>query len=449
MKRKIFSQLTLGALLLSLAPCAIAAPKTWTGAGDGVNWSSAGNWSPSAPATGDDVTIPVTAGNPTIQFTAGAGTVQINSLSLSQPLNVTGGVLQIATTLQTSKNLTLAGGALKGGTISATGGATLTMPINNGGTLDGVTLASDFTVLRNASLGVKNGLTLNNAKLIFSSDLSGYTQTAVFQGTQTLGGTGQVLFAGSSNINNIYAQGNGTAGGAAVLTVGTNVTVHGTQGGSLQNWYSFDSVVNQGTISADTAGQTITIAGPFTNQGPMSAPAGGLSLTGAWSSNSTITATSGGALNLGGGSNTWSNTGTIGATSSTVNLGGSFSVASLGTFNRTGGTVNLTGTLNNAAATLALTAATGSWVITGGTIVGGSITTTGGAALSVPVNNGGTLDGVTLGCDITVARNATLYVKNGLTLNSGRLVMSSDLSGYTQSIIFQGTQTLGGTGELL
>ena len=40
-------------------------------------------------------------------------------------------------------------------------------------------------------------------------------------------------------------------------------------------------------------------------------------------------------------------------------------------FTRTGGAVNLTGTLLNTGATLALTAATGSWAVVGGTIDGG------------------------------------------------------------------------------
>ena len=62
-----------------------------------------------------------------------------------------------------------------------------------------------------------------------------------------------------------------------------------------------------------------------------------------------------------------------------MNLGGSFTFANVGTFNRSGGTVNLTGTLTNANATLPLTAATGSWALLGGSIIGGTITDSSGA----------------------------------------------------------------------
>ncbi len=68
-----------------------------------------------------------------------------------------------------------------------------------------------------------------------------------------------------------------------------------------------------------------------------------------------------------------------------MNLGGTFALADLGTFNRSGGKVylgyNLSGVLNNAGTTLALDDATGSWVLNGGTIRGGTITTGGSAIL--------------------------------------------------------------------
>src|SRR5258708_26374239 len=58
-----------------------------------------------------------------------------------------------------------------------------------------------------------------------------------------------------------------------------------------------------------------------------------------------------------------SDTGTITANNDTVNLGGSFTTASLAKFNASSATVNLTGTLNNTAATLALAPASGTWVL--------------------------------------------------------------------------------------
>ena len=78
----------------------------------------------------------------------------------------------------------------------------------------------------------------------------------------------------------------------------------------------------------------------------------------------------GGTLNL---NVNWHNAGTINTSSGTVNLGGTFTFGDVGTFNRSGsGTVNLTGTLNNIGGTLALNPSSGSWLLKGGNIIGGT-----------------------------------------------------------------------------
>src|SRR5256885_8069998 len=98
-----------------------------------------------------------------------------------------------------------------------------------------------------------------------------------------------------------------------------------------------------------------------------------------WSSSGTLSVIGGGTLTL---SNNWSNTGRTSETNSTLVLDGTFTTASLNVpnFVRSGGTVNLNGTLNNAGATLPLTAATGDFTMTGGVISGGTITPNGRAA---------------------------------------------------------------------
>ncbi len=106
-----------------------------------------------------------------------------------------------------------------------------------------------------------------------------------------------------------------------------------------------------------------------------------------------------GTLTLNGRNGSWTNAGTIDATNATVNFGGTLTTVgstsgNLGLFNRSGGTVNLTGTLNNTESALVLSRATNSWVLNGGTILGGTLTTTNGASLIV--NGSGTLDGVTV-----------------------------------------------------
>ena len=83
--------------------------------------------------------------------------------------------------------------------------------------------------------------------------------------------------------------------------------------------------------------------------------------------NQTVTIPAGATLTLNG---SWNNASTITETNATLNLGGSFTQATLGTFSNTGGTVNITGTLSGG---LALNATTGSWTLTSGaTILGGT-----------------------------------------------------------------------------
>ena len=268
---------------------------------------------------------------------------------------------------------------------------------------------------------------LNNGRLILGSD--GNSTRVDFSGTQSLSGTGEVIFAGTNSPNVLEARGGGTAATAATLTIGSGITVHGAQGGSVDGASSFDAVINQGTIVAETGGKTVTLqVDNLTNQGTLSAPAGTLTIN----------------------STNWSNpSGTLVVSGTGVlNLDGNFTTAGIGNINRTGGTMNILGTLDNTGATLALNAATGSWqLLTGGTIKGGSITGAGGASLSLPTFNTGTVDGVTLAGDVTMHNGAGLTVRNGLVLNNGRLILGS--GGNSTRVEFSGTQSLSGTGEVI
>ena len=396
-------------------------------------------------------------------LSAPAGTLTINSTNWSNPsgtlvvlgtgvlnldgnfttaaignINRTGGTINIVGTLDntgatlalnavTGSWQLLSGGTIKGGTITGAGGASLSLPTFNSGTFDGVTLATDVTMRNGAVLTLRNGLVLNNGTLILGSD--GNSTRVDFSGTQSLSGTGEVIFAGTNSPNVLEARGGGTAATAATLTIGSGITVHGAQGGSVDGASSFDAVINQGTIVAETGGKTVTlVVDNLTNQGTLSAPAGTLTIN----------------------STNWSNpSGTLVVLGTGVlNLDGNFTTAGIGNINRSGGTVNILGTLDNTGATLALNAVTGSWqLLTGGTIKGGSITGAGGASLSLPAFNTGTVDGVTLATDVTMRNGAVLTVRNGLVLNNGRLILGSD--GNSTRVDFSGTQSLSGTGEVI
>ena len=218
-----------------------------------------------------------------------------------------------------------------------------------------------------------NNVTLNGtAHLTNSSSIA-------FEGTQSFN-SGTISFDDATN-NVVEMQAAGT------LTLGATAAIRGNTGtiGGSHYFGAAMTLVNQGLISAEVSGRTITIQGPsYTNAGTLQALNGsGLNVTSTnWSNTGTITATNS-TLSFNG---TWSNTGTITANNSTTNLGGAFTFAGLGTFTRTGGTVNVTGTLDNTGATLTLNATTGSWNLAGGTINGGTPAFADGQTLLITAN---------------------------------------------------------------
>jgi RHS repeat-associated protein len=389
------------------------------------------------------------------------------TVNLTGTLNNTGTTLEL-NAITGSWNMTGGVGTVQGGTLITGGGSTLLI---TNGILDSVTLNSDLSL--SGSLTVNNRLTVNGVLTV-----SGSGSLFFNSGSHTLDGTGQVVLDHPGVATRLGFLGHST------LTIGPELTLRGR--GTITNFGSGASstVINQGTIQADVAGQLLQVSTTsFSNEGNVIATGGGrlqvtgltgnlnsaqvsgtgshlqiggtnwinnlglgaaagtsLSLQGAWTNAANITA-DGSTLTLGSGTNAWSNTSTIEATNTTTNLGGLFTVAGLGVFERNGGTVNLTGTLNNTGTTLELNAATGSWNMTGGvaTIQGGTVITGAGATLLI---TNGILDGVTLNSNLTLS--GSLTVNNRLTVNSLLTVAS------TGSLFFNnGTHTLDGTGQVV
>ena len=98
----------------------------------------------------------------------------------------------------------------------------------------------------------------------------------------------------------------------------------------------------------------------------------------------------GGTLKL---NNSWNSSGALAQSGGTLYLGGNFTLADWGSVSGTNGTICLSGRLSNTD-DADVDAASGSWVIQGGAVYGGTIVTTNGASLMVSVS--GTLDGVTV-----------------------------------------------------
>jgi hypothetical protein len=341
------------------------------------------------------------------------------TINLNGTLNNSNATLTVNTA---SGSWVLNGGTVLGGAITTAGGASLVV---NNGTLNGVTVNGLLDVghtYNGANLTVTNGLVLNGTAWVGNPTNSDSGQIQ-FAGSQTLGGSGTAVLGNNGVYNALRLPDGGTT-----LTIGSGITVRG-QNGTIG--YDIDyggpqnvSVINQGTISCDVSDGMITInAQPFANQGLAQALNGG-----------------GLALN-----DTWSNTGTLVASGGTLNLAGNFATAELGLINQTNGTINLTGTLNNSNATLTVNTASGAWVLNGGTVLGGAITTPGGASLVV---NNGTMNGVTVNGLLDVGNTyngASLTVTNGLVLN-GTALVGNPTNSYAGAIQFAGSQTLGGSG---
>jgi fibronectin-binding autotransporter adhesin len=366
---------------------------SWTGGGDGVNWTDPNNWSSDAvPTSGTDVTINI-AGSPTI--TLASGTQSINSLVTSDPLKLTGGTLAVATSVQLSANLTLAGGTIQGGTITQTGSGEVVV---QSGTLNGVTADAtlDLSQFPNPTLTVLNGLVLNASLLIGNSSGSTYGyvyfgQTSSAAGSLT--GTGTVLFGGSA-ANDLYDDSN-LSGASGTLTIGPGITIHGKSGvvGEFNYMPSNGSIVNQGTIDADTAGGTITVglgSDPLTNTGTLEAANGGtLSVVNA---SSTLTNLSSGTL-TGGSYAVYAksslNFGTASIITNTANVllsGSGATFTALNSLTTNSGTLAIAGG-SNFAPTNALTNTGALTIGAGGTLTVPALSLIGGSTTLSPSGN--------------------------------------------------------------
>ena len=393
----------------------------------------------------------------------------------------------------------MAGGTIKNGTITESGGFGLVFTTNSDNLLDGVTFLGtlDLSQTSGAFIAVQHGLTLNGTIRIGSADgLNSGRLDFTGATPQTLqapaGGAANVLF-GPSYYNSLdnFTQYFATTTRGQAVTFGPGVLIHGAIASLGGTDFPGSQFTNLGTIAADAGGSSFTVSEALSNQGALAVVAGGamtlqnvlanlgnatiqnagsnlsvsgtnytinqglaanrgttVSLNGSWSNaaGSTISADTS-VLNLGSPGAAWSNLGAISSNQATVNLGGTFTVASLGAFNRTGGTVNLVGTLTNTAAALALNASSGSWIMAGGTIIGGAITETEGALL-LPATGNNVLDGLTIqgSLDLSQTSGASVQIKDGLTINGTILIGSADASMYGRlDFIGNAAQTLAAT----
>ncbi|WP_430435275.1 filamentous hemagglutinin N-terminal domain-containing protein [Methyloversatilis sp.] len=432
---------------ISFATGSIAS--TWIAQSSGF-WDIASNWAGGfIPGAQNDVVIDQ-AGDLTItvRSTSPASTFAVNSLYSNENivvsgstltlvddsvingrLTVSGGTLNIGTQLETGA-LTLSGGTISGGRLitggsgSVMSGGTLsalqlmigTQLRATGGTLNNVTLsrsgnsadAGKVLIADNGDVRVVGALTLDNAEITLASSGSS-TYLRGTAGAWSINGNGSILFGGSHNA----VRANNVIGYTTALTLGSGVTVSGPNGGYI---YFGNGGVNNGTISADTAGKNIEV--------------NGWNASDAWSNAGTLRA-NGGILSI---NDTWSSSGSLRLDAGTMFLAGSFNTASFNTLVRPAdadrGTLNLVGVLNNAGSTLLLNGATGTLNI------GGNSTSTGlisGGTVRINNADGGALNTGYAGISGTAFGGSPYAVLSNVTLanvagvaNSGRMTIADN-----------------------
>ena len=252
-------------LIFLLTAALHATARTWTGlSGTDLNWSTAGNWSPSgAPGTADTLTFNNTCTNCNSTIDT---TVTVASLTLAA--TYTG-------TLTESAGITVSGAFSEtGGTFTAssfTVGGSFTF---SGGTLTGSTLTfsnlsnSTFTCTGNFNSTTGITVTLNKNTAVFTL-ASGCTLAAGITNAATMTVQSTAAFSSTGNWPNgvINNSGSITVGGTSFTPAG-NVTNSGSIDCSGCTTFTVDgTLTNNVGASILYGGSAVTIGGGWTQSG--------------------------------------------------------------------------------------------------------------------------------------------------------------------------------------
>lgn len=339
----------------------------------------------------------------------------------------------------TTGSWNLSGATLRNLRVETDGAAIL--KTTGSSTLDGVTLAGRVEVNSgyDSRLRVLNGLVLDGGEVRITSNYAALSLEGGGLISTTGQGRGTVTMEAESS--RLWVTGTG-----AIATLGPSLVVQGR--GYIEGRDAGISLVNQGTIRANTTGRMDIYGLSLTNSNRMEVGGGTLNI-----SASTWANTTGGVLAVSGTgvadlqSASWTNAGTMQISGGTLNLGGTTTTSGLGTWSRTGGTVNLKGTLTGDGPALALAAGTtGSWNLSGATLRNLRIESDGAAVLRTTGNS--TLDNVTVAGRVEVNHGDYRYenslrVVNGLVLDGGEVRITSDWA----ALAIEGGQ-VSGTGTI-
>ena len=319
------------------------------------------------------------------------------------------GTIYAALTNQGLVNANVNGGTLyldgaitNAATMEATGGGVLGVntTVNNA---NGTILASGGNVQINGGTVVGGTLTSTGSSYFSSNDSGNLNGVTLSTGSQ-------FNIAGNTTVTN------GITNNGTIAVSGDELTFSGTQ--TLSGTGSV--ILNAGTVYMGSSSGTLTQALGHTISGQ-----------------GTITAT-------------LINQGVINANvnGQTLSLGG-VAITNAATMEATGGGVlNVRTTVNNAGETI-LASGGGNVQINGGTVVGGTLTSTDTSYFSAG-SGGGNLNGVIVsnGSQFNILNGDTLTVTNGIT-NNGTIVVNSNQGTSGSNLTFSGSQTLSGAGSVI
>jgi len=347
---------------------------------DYQNLSLANSGTINANSSGNLLSIQGTGGSIVNTGTFEASQGGILYLATSAPINNQNGLIaSIGSGSTVDVNTTIQGGTLTtsgGGVMQTFSSATL-----DGSTLGAITLSngSTYTTSAGGLTSVVGGLNLGTSGAGSTLDLNGQVRLI---GNTTIGGPGTVVMSGNGQI--------GTNSIGYTLTNQTTIEGSGVIGSNAGSLYQNLNVINNGTINANSNGNTLSIQG-----------------TGNVTNNNVLEATNGGTLNI-----------------------------------------ELSNPLNNGSGTI-LASDPSTVDITNSTIQGGTLTTTGGGVIQMVGTS--RLDGVSQGAltisdGSTVTSGPSAFTQVVGALNLGTITGSTlALSGQMQLV---GNTTFSGPGSV-
>jgi hypothetical protein len=347
-----------GAALVGSAAQAATVVSNWTSASSGV-WDSDSNWT-NVPTQGGfpnngnggvptyDAVVNATGAFYAVNLATNVTVEDLQVSSAGATINHTAGTLTATGAIDLSAGTySLNGGTISNTTINVSGSGTLSAGAYSYNMLSGVTVNGDLTLdTENARTQIGPGTTFTTARLAANAAELGFVPGSTLKGN--------IVFEGTAS-GNRYIGMTGVPGTVTIAPGSIVRTETATTGNAIigtgNNYFGAMTLVNQGTISSQVSGRTVTLNPTnFTNSG---GPNPG-----------TLLASNGGVLTIS--APNWSNAGNINV-NGTVNLGGNFN--NTGNINVTGGsTAYFGGPMSD-----------GTWSNTGNiSVTGGSRVTFGG-----------------------------------------------------------------------